>query len=376
MVDPRLFFEYLISRNIHFFSGVPDSLLSDLCSYITENAEPKNHVIAANEGNAIGLAIGYYLSTGKLGSVYMQNSGLGNAINPLVSVADPEVYGIPMLLMIGWRGEPNVQDEPQHIKQGKITLSQLDSLEIPYLVMHEDPSWQINVSKLIARAIKEERPVALVFKKNFFSSIKDDPKNLIENDCLSRESALRVLAKLISPDSLVVSTTGKASRELYEIRDLNNQIHTDFLTVGGMGHASSISLGVAIGNPKRPVVCLDGDGAVLMHMGSMPVISKYGPKNLTHVILNNNSHESVGGQETAANQINFALYSESIGYKNYRYADNIETLRTFWIELNKLEGPKMLEIRLSSTSRNNLTRPKETPCQNKENFLKHALRKK
>lgn len=376
MIEPKLFFEYLISRNIHFFSGVPDSLLSGLCSYITENAEPPHHVIAANEGNAIGLAIGYYLSTGKLGSVYMQNSGLGNSINPLVSVADPEVYGIPMLLMVGWRGEPNVQDEPQHVKQGKITLSQLDNLEIPYLVMNEDSNWQINVSNLITRSIKEERPVALVFKKSFFSSIKVGPKNLLENHCLSREDALRELAELISPDSLVISTTGKASRELYEIRDLNNQMHTDFLTVGGMGHASSISLGVAIGNPKKPVVCLDGDGAVLMHMGSMPVISKYGPKNLTHVILNNNSHESVGGQETAANQINFALYSESIGYKNYRYADNIETMRTCWIELNKLEGPNMIEIRLSSTSRNNLTRPKETPCQNKKNFLKHALQKK
>ena len=322
-IAPQEFFRLLVDNNVDFFTGVPDSLLKQLCLCIDDNVSNDRHIIAANEGNAIALATGYHLGTDKLAVVYMQNSGIGNAINPLLSLADPEVYSIPMILIIGWRGEPGVKDEPQHIKQGRVQLDLLDSMNLPYDIFSaDDNEWKQKVTKGIGVAISENRPYAIVVKKGTFEkySVVEDST---ETELMSREEALEILLKQIPTNAVIISTTGKTSREIFEIRENNGEPHfKDFLTVGSMGHCSSIALGIALAQPKRKVVCIDGDGAFLMHMGSLAAIGKTQPNNFYHILMNNFVHESVGGQKTAIDAIDVKGIVNSSKYVGVNQIDN------------------------------------------------------
>lgn len=368
MINPKVFFDALKKRGIGFYAGVPDSLLANFCAYVDDQGGKNQHLITANEGNAVALAIGFHMATGNWAAVYMQNSGLGNTINPLTSLADPGVYKVPMLLIIGWRGEPGVKDEPQHIKQGRITLNQLEVLGIPHWTL--DAKSPVDEVLDAAFAVIKERnsPAALVVRKDAFSMYKPQNKQP-DLSVLARETALEYLLAMCGPDDLIVSTTGKTSREVFELRAKHKHAQRDFLTVGGMGHTSSIALGVAIGQPDRRVVCLDGDGSLLMHMGSMPVIANYRPQKFLHVLFNNGSHESVGGQATSARLVNFEQLAHAVSYKGYAVAHDTVSLVAAWQKLSQLEGPLLLEVKIRNWSRDDLGRPTSTAEQNKLAFM-------
>jgi phosphonopyruvate decarboxylase len=371
MIEPKDFFEAMTARGVGFYTGVPDSLLANFCAYVDDVVGRKKHLITANEGNAVALAVGYHIATGKVAMVYMQNSGLGNTVNPLTSLADARVYKVPILLVIGWRGEPGIKDEPQHVKQGQVTLDQLNLLEIPHWVLDANSDISISLDAAFSSMRQRNAPVALVIRKDTFSKYQSqNPRP--ETAILAREDALDQLLKLISEDDLVVSTTGKTSREVYELRVKYQQKQRDFLTVGGMGHTASIALGVSIGQPGRRVVCLDGDGSMLMHMGCMPVIAQFKPRNFVHVLLNNGSHESVGGQETAARIVDFAQFATAVGYSGYAVATDIASLRSAWQSLINKSGPVLLEIKIKNGSRDDLGRPQTTAEQNKLAFMEAA----
>ena len=369
-IQPLQFFRLLADNNINFFTGVPDSLLKQLCLCIDDNVSNDRHIIAANEGNAIALASGYHIATGKMALVYMQNSGLGNAINPLLSLADPEVYSIPMLLLIGWRGEPGVKDEPQHVKQGKVQLGLLDSINLPYdIISYDAADWKQKIIKGVEISISENRPYAIIVKKGTFEKygvIEDK----VETKLMTREKALKILLKYIPTDAVIVSTTGKTSREIFEIREKNNEPHfKDFLTVGSMGHCSSIALGIALAQPKRKVICIDGDGAFLMHLGALATIAKNQPNNFYHILMNNYVHESVGGQKTAINSIDVQGIVRSANYKNIIGIDTYNELSKNITNFFKNIGPGFLEIKLKPGSRTNLGRPTIKPIDNKRNLI-------
>jgi len=371
MINPVDFYNELKSIEIEFFTGVPDSLLKDFCAVVTEKTEANRNIIAANEGNAIALASGYHLATGKIPLVYMQNSGIGNAVNPLISLADQEVYSIPMLLLIGWRGEPGIKDELQHIKQGRITIDLLNAMKINHNILPDDADKTKSILSRISIEVKEtKKPFALIVKKNTFSKYSLSKK--INNDTrISREDAIKCIVDYLDEEDIVVSTTGKISRELFEYRTEKNQSHkSDFLTVGSMGHANQIALGIALEKKNRNVFCFDGDGAVLMHTGGMGIIGDYSPENYKHIIFNNGSHESVGGQPTIGNKISFGKIAEGFNYKNTFSVSTIEDLREAILKIKNISGPVLLEVKTSVSSRDNLGRPTSTPIENKEQFIK------
>ncbi len=373
-ISPKLFLNHLLDNNVDFFTGVPDSLLKYLCLCIDNNTEIRDkHIIAANEGSAIALASGYYIGSNKIPLVYMQNSGLGNAINPLLSLTDPEVYSIPMIILIGWRGEPGVKDEPQHIKQGRVQLNLLESMELPYSVIS---SKNDNYKDIIDEGLKHIKdnlsPYVFVIKKNTFSKFENNNKeNINEKLILKRETVLQKIIENISDNSIIISTTGKTSREIFEIREQNNQSHeNDFLTIGSMGHCSSLALGIAKANPDINIYCIDGDGSMIMHMGSLSMVGQQMPKNFKHILINNFVHESVGGQNTASNIINFDLLSKSMNYKNYSFANNESTLIQMLNDFNQYSvGPSFFEIQVQPGSRSDLGRPTTTPEQNKLDLM-------
>ena len=368
MITPDTFFNALKQRGIDLFAGVPDSLLKNFCAYAHDHSRAREYIITANEGNAVGLAAGYHLATGKVAAVYMQNSGLGNTVNPLTSLTDPEVYRIPLLLIIGWRGEPGVKDEPQHIKQGRITPGQLELLEIPNWILQVDSDLEKVLTEVFATIQNTNAPAAILIRKGTFTDYKSRQKP-DQVASIKREDALRELMAVAGGDDLIVSTTGKTSREVFELRAARGEAQRDFLTVGSMGHTSSIALGVALGNPKRRVICLDGDGSALMHLGAVPIIGSLKPRNLVHVLLNNAAHESVGGQPTVAGKMNFATICKACGYQGYQLATDIESLKHCWQAISRSEGPQMLEIRIATGSRDNLGRPSSTPEENKRAFM-------
>ncbi|MCX5847572.1 MAG: phosphonopyruvate decarboxylase [Deltaproteobacteria bacterium] len=370
MIKCSTFYEMLITRGISFFTGVPDSLLKDFCAYITDHVPDNQHVIAANEGGAVALAAGHYLATGHIGLVYMQNSGQGNAVNPLTSLADPDVYGIPILLLIGWRGEPGVKDEPQHAKQGKITLQILQTLDIPYRILPENvEEADLCLEDLFAEISTHKCPAALIVKKGVFDSykLKQTAKDI---SLLSREYAIQKIVDSLRPTDILVSTTGMISRELYEYRDAIDGNHSsDFLTVGSMGHASQIAMGIALAKPDRQVFCLDGDGAALMHLGAMAIIGSRNLNNFKHIILNNAAHDSVGGQPTAGKDVAFTKIAIACGYKSTLVVESQEELRDLLPPLLATQGPALLEIRVRKGARADLGRPKTTPHENKAAFM-------
>lgn len=369
MIDVRNFYNTLIDNGVEFFSGVPDSLLKDICSYITDNTPSNKNFITANEGAAIALAAGYNIATGKVPLVYMQNSGLGNAINPILSLADKEVYGIPMLIMIGWRGEPGIKDEPQHIKQGRVQNALLDAMEIPYYILDSTSTDYANlIEELCKLTVKRQSPAAIIIKKNTFNDycLKKEINSKFE---MSRETAIEIILSKLPVDSIIVSTTGKLSREVFEyrVRNLQNN-NRDFLTVGSMGHCSQIALGIAL-NTNQMVFCLDGDGSLIMHMGSIGIVGKNGPNNFYHILLNNGSHESVGGQPTIGYEIDFPKIALSCGYNK---AISVSSKNNLEVEIDKVlryVGPVFLEIKVNKSSRDNLGRPSSTPIENKKALI-------
>jgi len=369
MISPNHFLDLLQSRGVDFFTGVPDSLLKHFCACISDKAPKNKHVIAANEGNAIALATGYHLATGKLGLVYMQNSGLGNAANPLISLTDPDVYSIPLLLVIGWRGEPGLKDEPQHKKQGRISEAFLKALEIPYhVISQETKDIDLVVSSVIVQALTLSRPCALLVKKNTFEPY--EWASFTNNHTLEREEAVQLVASTLANDTIIVSTTGKISRELFEYRANNGLGHSkDFLTVGSMGHCSQIAMGIAMQKPSRNVYCFDGDGAVIMHMGALALVGTSSLRNYKHVVLNNQCHESVGGQPTVADKINLPDIAKGCGYAHvYRAGTKGEILEALQ-KMNVEDGPSLLEVLVKPGFRKGLGRPTTTPIENKEAFM-------
>lgn len=370
MISPSFLIEKLRANGIDFFAGVPDSLLKHVCAYITDYLDNAHNIIAANEGAAVGLAAGHYLATGRAGCVYMQNSGEGNAINPLASLTDQEVYGIPLLLLIGWRGKPGIHDEPQHIKQGKVTTELLDVMGIKFDILSKEESLASNQIEHAVESLKNKEVYALVIEKDTFEDYK--LHNVVVNDLtLSREEAIQTVAAALDEKDCIVSTTGMISRELFEYRTAMNQGHErDFLTVGSMGHASQIALGIALEQPQRRVWCFDGDGAVIMHLGSLAIVASKTPKNYIHVVFNNGAHDSVGGQPTVGLIIDLPGVANSLGYPITYSVDNRTDLERALDELKHQEGPVFLEIKVKKGNRKDLGRPTTTPIQNKEALMR------
>lgn len=359
-------------NEIEFFTGVPDSQLKPLCDYLINTYEISNkHIIAANEGNAVALAAGYHLSTGKIPCVYLQNSGLGNIINPVASLLNDKVYAIPCVFVVGWRGEPNVHDEPQHVFQGEITLKLLETMDIAYMVIDKDTTESELEDKVsqFKFLLDQGKSVAFVIKKGGISY--NEKVVYRNNNTTLREEIIHNITK-ISKEDIIVSTTGKTSRELFEIREKNSQSHKyDFLTVGSMGHSSSIALGVALNKPNTRVWCIDGDGAVLMHMGSMAVIGAKSPSNYVHVLINNEAHESVGGQPTISNSINLCQIALGCGYKDSYHAENLNDLDDILSEIEGKQGPIFIEVCSAIGSRGDLGRPTKTPIENKTSIMEY-----
>jgi phosphonopyruvate decarboxylase len=370
VLEPREVFEWLAEGGVGFYAGVPDSLLKDFCAYVTANTPASRHVITANEGSAVAMAMGYHLATGKVGAVYLQNSGLGNTVNPLTSLADPAIYGVPMLLIVGWRGEPGKKDEPQHVHMGRVTLATLAALEIGYEVLPAEPAAaRAAVGRALAAAREREAPFALVVQNGVFSSygLPEEPPRYP----LTREEAIGALVAALPADAVVVATTGKPSRELFELRQARGQAHDgDLLIVGGMGHASQIALGVALQRPERPVYCLDGDGAVLMHMGGLATIGAQAPPRYRHVVVNNAAHDSVGGQPTVAFDVDLCAVARACGYPHAERVERADDLPRAVAALEAVRGPAMLEVRVQKGSRANLGRPTTTPAELKRLFMR------
>ncbi len=358
---------------VNFFTGVPDSILKNICNTFAAYANAGQHIVAANEGNAVALAAGHYLATGNFGLVYMQNSGLGNALNPLVSLADPMVYGIPVLLLIGWRGEPTVKDEPQHSKQGMITLQLLETMGIKYIILPDSDEGVINSIDQALKLMKScNESFALVVRANTFEN--DDANFWGENNyTLTREEAVGIILSQMPYEDVLVSSTGKLSREIFEYRAKMKESHQrDFLNVGSMGHASQIALGIALRQPGRVVYCLDGDGAALMHMGAMAIIGNCKPSNFKHIIFNNGAHDSVGGLATVGHGIDFPMIAKACGYINaMRAVSKTELINQLKIFQEKNNGPALLEIRIRKGSREDLGRPTIAPQENKSSFMNH-----
>lgn len=376
MITPKRFFDELKGHQIDFYTGVPDSLLKNLCAYITDNLPADQHIIAANEGGAVGLAAGYHLATGRIPVVYMQNSGLGNTVNPLMSLTDKLVYNIPVLLVIGWRGEPGVKDEPQHRKQGLVTLSLLETMGIRYEILTDDESQLAEqIGRAVAHMQATKEAFALVVKKGTFDSYKLQ-SDAASSFTLSRESAIKLVAGHVSSNDVIVSTTGMISRELFEYRTaMEHGHHQDFLTVGSMGHASQIALGIAINKPDRKVFCFDGDGATIMHAGNMAIIGSVAPSNYYHIVFNNGAHDSVGGQPTVGHQVDIPSVAKSFGYKTVLTVDNESDLVQQLESLTQKDAPLLLEIKVKKGARADLGRPTTTPIENKEalmTFLKNG----
>jgi len=371
MLNTEYFYNKLMEIGVGFFTGVPDSLLKDFCAYITNNAQRKNennHIIAVNEGAAVALAAGFHLATGKIPFVYMQNSGIGNAVNPLLSLADGDVYKIPMLLLIGWRGEPGVHDEPQHIKQGKITCSLFDAMGIPYLILSENEEEVNNqLQDCYAHITEHNTPYALVVRKDTFAPYVFSSESSTDEPQMTRESAIEEILLSSSQNEMFISTTGMASRELFELRKKNKMGHErDFLTVGSMGHASSLALSIALQKPACPITCIDGDGAALMHLGALAAIGERKPANLRHIVLNNRAHDSVGGQPTIAGKIDLCGIARSCGYKRIHSVKTKDELR---IALSETEKPVFIEVNVRKGNRKDLGRPDKTPIENKKAFM-------
>ena len=362
---------------ITFFTGVPDSFLKGLCDelYCRFGTDSPCHVVAHNEGGAVGLCAGHYIATGKPALCYMQNSGLGNAVNPLTSLTDSKVYGIPCLLIIGWRGEPGTRDEPQHVTQGRITPEQLDLLDIPYRILSPDTDEKEFRShfSFLKSILDEGRPAALVVRKGALSSSEHPVYG--NSYAMSREKAAEIILSFTGQDDLIVSTTGKLSREIFEIREKAGQPHfRDFLTVGSMGHAAMIALGLSEQLTGRRVWCLDGDGAVMMHLGSLALIGRRFPAGLVHVVINNGAHETVGGMPVCSGALNLQGIARAAGYSSVLSADSESSLSEILSSMPALTGPVFLEVKCACGARSDLGRPTIAPRDNLKAMMEYITK--
>jgi phosphonopyruvate decarboxylase len=372
MIDPARFLEVCRAQGITFFTGVPDSLLKHLNTQIMAALPREQHVIAANEGAAAGIAIGHYLRTGQPAAVYLQNSGFGNLVNPLLSLADPDVYGIPMLLIVGWRGQPGVKDEPQHVTQGRVMGPLVDAMELPWAVLPAEPfAAEQCVAEAVAHAVAHSRPYVLMVEKGTFGEPSATPPAAPPAEtAVSREQALAALVDAVGPEPVIVSTTGMLSRELFEHRVARGESgERDFLTVGGMGHASAIALGVAMRELQREVWCFDGDGALLMHLGNLAVIADHAPARFFHVVFNNGVHDSVGGQPTSIDRVDVAATARAVGYRYAASTAHIGSLADEVAKMRSYGGPALLELTVRPGSRPDLGRPTRTPAESKRAFM-------
>ena len=371
MIRPEFFIEALRQKGIDCFAGVPDSLLKNICAYITDHFDASHNIIAANEGAAVGFAAGHYLATGQPACVYMQNSGEGNIINPLASLTDREVYNIPVLLLIGWRGRPGVHDEPQHVKQGKVTTGLLNVMGVNYEVLSKEEDKAAKQIEKAASALRDNEVFALVIEKDTFDEYK--LQNVNANDLtMTREEAIQTVASALSSKDVIVSTTGMISRELFEARAAWGQGHErDFLTVGSMGHASQIALGIALEKTDRRIWCFDGDGATIMHMGSMAIVASKKPANYIHVVFNNGAHDSVGGQPTVGLAIDLPAVAKALGYSAAFSVSTIQELKSQLSILNSQfsEGPVLIEVKVKKGNRKDLGRPTTTPIENRDALM-------
>lgn len=363
--------DFVDALGCDFYTGVPDSQLKALCNYLmnTYGIDEKHHIIAANEGNCTALAAGYHLATGKVPVVYMQNSGEGNIINPVASLLNDKVYAIPCIFVIGWRGQPGIHDEPQHIYQGQITCDLLDLMDIENFVIGEDTTSEElkTVMNDYNKVLDSGKSVAFVVRKNALT-YSEKVEYVNDNDMV-REEIIEHIVNVTGEDP-IVSTTGKASRELFEIRESNNQSHKyDFLTVGSMGHTSSIALGVAINKPDEKIWCIDGDGSALMHLGSLGVVGNVKPKNLVHIVINNAAHETVGGMPTVASTMNLVNIARSCGYVYAVSVDNFDDLDKELEKAKNTDELCFIEVLCSIGARDDLGRPTTTAIENKENFM-------
>lgn len=356
-----------------FYTGVPDSQLKALCNYLmaTYSIDPKHHIIAANEGNCTALAAGYHLATGKVPVVYMQNSGEGNIINPVASLLNDKVYAIPIVFIVGWRGEPGIHDEPQHIYQGEVTTRLLKDMDIEYFIIGKETTDDEVADKMeeFRNILANGKDVAFVVRKG---ALTDAPEIEYKNEnTMLREEIIQHIVSASGEDP-IVSTTGKASRELFETRAANNQSHKyDFLTVGSMGHSSSIALGIALNKPDQRIWCIDGDGAVLMHMGSMAVLGANKPHNLIHVVINNGAHETVGGMPTVAGSIDLVGIAKACGYPNAVSVNSFDDLDIQLEAAKRRNEMSLIEVKCSIGAREDLGRPTTTALENKQSFMKY-----
>jgi phosphonopyruvate decarboxylase len=366
MISCAAYCEFLTER-FTFFTGVPDSLLKSLCACLRARLPKERHITAANEGNAAALAAGHYLATGRPAVVYMQNSGLGNAVNPLLSLCDPLVFGVPLLLLVGWRGEPGIKDEPQHAKQGLVTLPLLGSMRIEYgLLPNDDPAARAELEEALRYMMTEKAPFAFVVKKDTFGPYHGEENFEEGSFSLSREAAVDAILDILDEKDLIVATTGMASRELFELREKRRQSHArDFLCVGSMGHASQIAAAIALEKTERRVVCLDGDGAALMHMGGLALIGTMPLPNFIHIVLNNGAHDSVGGQPTAARNIDLCKIALACGYKKAVKVEDKKISK----EAIEGKGPIFIEMCVRKGNRPDLGRPRLPPRENKAMFM-------
>ncbi len=377
MISCKNFFKILDKKGFIFFTGIPDSTFKDFMKFIEDNDTKRlQNIIACNECEAIALCAGYNLSTNKIGVVYMQNSGLGKAINPLTSLCDPDVYAIPLLLLVGWRGEPGKVDAPQHKKMGKITIPLLETLEIPYSIL--EPKLEI-IEKEFDKAINyfdnNQGPYAFVIKQNFFEKYEWKEKQIDEYE-LTREDVINVIMNNLDNDELIISSTGYTSRELFEYSESKKKKHNkSFYNIGSMGCASSIGLSIAIQRKER-VIIFDGDGAAIMQMGAFTTIGKYGPKNLVHIIFDNHAHESTGGQPTNSSSVNLLNVALSCNYKFGKIIQTENDLLNTILDIKEKEGPILILIKIKINSRSDLKRPDKSPIDYKKEFIKYLTEKK
>jgi len=373
MINSDEFVRHLQRRGVSLFTGVPDSLLKSLCDSI-EDLDPLYRVTATNEGTAVALAIGHHLATGSIPCIYMQNSGLTNALNPLISLADASVSSIPLLLVIGWRGKPGMPDEPQHRMQGAITLKQLELINIPTKVINIS-SWKQDLDELLAMAKDRQGAVACLITKDLFKE-NQYSKNTVALDSriLNRSIALETILNFSEPSDLIISTTGYTSRELASLRMVRREQPKDFLVVGGMGHASAIALGVARSCPERMVICLDGDGALLMHLGALAMIGESKVSNLIHIILNNGCHESVGGQRLAVSQDSYTEIACELGYADCSDVSSTQSLQDALCNIRKKcsKGASFINVAIHPGLLGELPRPDLSPLDQKEAFITHV----
>jgi phosphonopyruvate decarboxylase len=368
-VDLQQVFDKLSDSGIDFFTGVPDSLLKELSFFIESSVSKDRHIIAANEGNAIGIATGRYLATGSPACVYMQNSGFGNAINPLLSLADPSVFSIPMLIFVGWRGEPSTADEVQHQKQGGIMEDLLQALQIPFFHSSHGSNFLDTLQLAINQMMSESTPVVVLISKDTFDH-KIISKHKANHFELTRARALELVVESLDDECYTVSTTGFISRELFGIRSKSSSdIQNDFMVVGSMGHASSIAFGIALSNPQKKIICLDGDGAALMHLGALPVLAQNKSLDLLHILINNGAHGSVGNQLTVAQEIDLCGIALSSGYLKAIKAKTEEDLVNAMKYLRNLDGIKFLEILVNTDYDESLKRPSVSPKENIKGFM-------